>query len=76
MTERRRGDRRRSGRRSRDRGKISSLFRLGSPRRAGVLQQLIILALIVLIAFFLMWFGSYLYNHQPQYYEPRDAERG
>lgn len=75
MTERRKGDRRGRGRRRRDRGKISGLFRLGSPRRGGVWQKVIVLLVIVVIAFFLMWFGTYLYNHQPEFYEPRDADR-
>jgi len=36
---------------------------------------LIALVLIVVIAFLLLWLGSYLYNYQPEYYEPRDLER-
>ncbi len=61
--------------RRRDKRKIFSLLRPGSSRRAGVWQQVIILSLIVVIAFFLLWFGSYLYNYQPDFYEPRDVER-
>ncbi|MCZ6485196.1 MAG: hypothetical protein O6826_05825 [Acidobacteria bacterium] len=62
-------------RRKRGRRKIFSLLRLGSSRRAGVWQQVIVLALIVVIAFFLLWFGSYLYDYQPEVYEPRYVER-
>ncbi len=38
-------------------------------------RRLIALVLITVIAFVLMWLGSYLYNYQPEYYEPRDGER-
>ncbi len=36
---------------------------------------MIVLSLILVIAFFLLWFGSYLFNYQPEFYEPRDVER-
>jgi len=38
-------------------------------------RQLIALVLIGIIASLLLWLGSYLYNYQPEYYEPRDLER-
>ena len=44
-------------------------------RRRANRRRLIALVLIVVIAGLLLWLGSYLYNYQPEYYEPRDLER-
>ncbi len=38
-------------------------------------RRLIALVLIVVIASLLMWLGSYLYNYQIDFYEPRDVQR-
>ncbi len=38
-------------------------------------RLLLTLVLIVVIASLLLWFGSYLYDYQIEYYEPRDLER-
>lgn len=38
-------------------------------------MRLIALVLIVVIAGLLMWLGSYLYNYQVEYHEPRDVDR-
>ncbi len=60
MTERRRTSRR---------SKIHPFRRRANRRR------LIALLVIVVIASLLLWLGSYLYDYQPEYYEPRDLER-
>ncbi len=57
-------DRRRSFRRSKS-----------YSRRRANRRRLIALVLIVVIAGLLLWFGSYLYNYQIEFYEPRDVER-
>jgi len=44
-------------------------------RRRANRRRLIALLLIVVIASLLLWLGSYLYDYQPEYYEPRDLER-
>jgi len=38
-------------------------------------RRLIALLSIVVIALLLLWLGSYLYDYQIEYYEPRDVER-
>jgi cell division septal protein FtsQ len=44
-------------------------------RRRANRRRLIALVVISVIALLLLWLGSYLYNYQPEYYEPRDSER-
>ncbi len=44
-------------------------------RRRANRMRLIALVLIVVIAGLLMWLGSYLYNYQVEYHEPRDVDR-
>ncbi len=36
---------------------------------------MIALVLIVVIAYLLFWLGSYFYDYQIEFYEPRDEER-
>ncbi|MCZ6485097.1 MAG: hypothetical protein O6826_05310, partial [Acidobacteria bacterium] len=57
------------------RRRTSTRSRTRSSRRRANRRRLIALVLITLIAFVLMWLGSYLYNYQPEYYEPRDEQR-
>ncbi len=44
-------------------------------RRRANRRRLIALVLIVVIAGLLLWLGSYLYDYQVEFYEPRDLER-
>ena len=38
-------------------------------------RRLIALLVIAVIAFVLLWLGSFLYDYQVDFYEPRDVER-
>ncbi|MFQ5930250.1 MAG: hypothetical protein ACE5MK_11170 [Acidobacteriota bacterium] len=53
---------------------MSRKFRRRSSRRR-VIRRIIVLSLILGIAFLVLWFGSYLYDYEIHYYEPRDLER-
>jgi len=44
-------------------------------RRRAIRRRLIALLVISIITFVLLWLGSYLYDYQVEFYEPRDAER-
>ncbi len=44
-------------------------------RRSANRRRLIALVLIVVIAGLLLWLGSYLYDYQIEFHEPRDQER-
>ena len=74
MKDRRKTNRRKTNRRKRDRRKIfkSLGYRFS---RSKVIRRVIVLSLILVGSYFLLWRGSYLYNYQPEYYEPRDVER-
>ncbi len=55
--------------------RTSTRSKTRASRRRANRRRLIALVLIVVIAGLLLWLGSYLYNYQPEYYEPRDLER-
>ena len=55
--------------------RTSTRSKTGYSRRRANRRRLIALVLIAVIAGLLLWLGSYLYNYQPEYYEPRDLER-
>ncbi len=55
--------------------RTSTPSKTGYSRRRANRRRLIALVLIVVIASLLLWLGSYLYNYQPEFYEPRDLER-
>ena len=44
-------------------------------RRRANRRRLIALLLIIGLTFLLLWLGSYLYDYQIEFYEPRDVER-
>jgi len=44
-------------------------------RRRAKRRRLIALVLIAVIALLLLWLGSYLYDYQIEFYEPRDLDR-
>ncbi len=43
-------------------------------RRRANRRRLIALLLIVVVTFLLLWLGSFLYDYQIEFYEPRDVE--
>jgi hypothetical protein len=55
--------------------RISRRSRTHPSRRRANRRRLIALALIAVIALLLLWLGSYLYDYQIEFYEPRDSER-
>lgn len=44
-------------------------------RRRANRRRLIALLVIAVIALVLLWLGSFLYDYQVDFYEPRDVER-
>ena len=44
-------------------------------RRKANRQRLIALAVIAAVTLLLLWLGSYLYDYEIEFYEPRDSER-
>lgn len=58
-----------------DRMRISTRSRTRASRRRANRRRLIALLLIVVITFLLLWLGSYLYDYQIDFYEPRDLDR-
>jgi len=58
-----------------DKKRTSTRSRTHPARRRANRRRLIALLLIVVIASLLLWLGSYLYDYQIEFYEPRDAER-
>jgi len=45
-------------------------------RRRAMWRRVVVLLLIVVTTFLLLWLGSYLYDYQIEFYEPRDLDRG
>ncbi|MEE8160911.1 MAG: hypothetical protein V3T61_04665 [Acidobacteriota bacterium] len=44
--------------------------------RRRTVQTMVVLLLFLLASFGILWFVSFLYDYQIQFYEPRDLERG
>ena len=55
--------------------RTSTRSKTRASRRRANRRRLIALVLIVVIAGLLLWLGSYLYDYQIEFYEPRDLER-
>jgi len=77
MTERGKTTRRRSSRlfHGKDRRRRTRRSKTRASRHRANRRRLIALLLITVIAFVLLWLGSYLYDYQVEYYEPKDLER-
>jgi len=58
-----------------DKRRTSTRSKTHPSRRRANRRRLIALLLIVVIASLLLWLGSYLYDYQVEFYEPRDVER-
>ena len=46
-----------------------------APRSLAVAMRYAVLASVAVFAGLLLWLGSYLYDYQIEFYEPRDVER-
>jgi ferric-dicitrate binding protein FerR (iron transport regulator) len=58
-----------------DKRRSSTRSKTHPSRRRANRRRLIALVLIVVFAAVLLWLGSYLYDYQIEFYEPRDEER-
>jgi len=54
----------------------SNIFRLRRFSRHELRRRVIGLLLILILAYFAVWFVSSLYDYQIVYYEPADSARG
>ena len=58
-----------------DKRRTSTRSKNHPSRRRGNRRRLIALAVIAVVTLLLLWLGSYLYDYQIEFYEPRDVER-
>jgi len=58
-----------------DKRRTSTRSKTHPSRRRANRRRLIALLLIIGLTFLLLWLGSYLYDYQIEFYEPRDMER-
>jgi len=58
-----------------DKRRTSTRSKTHPSRRRANRRRLIALLLIIGLTFLLLWLGSYLYDYQIEFYEPRDVER-
>ncbi len=58
-----------------DKRRTSTRSKTHPSRRRANRRRLIALAVIIGMTFLLLWLGSYLYDYQIEFYEPRDVER-
>jgi hypothetical protein len=55
--------------------RTSTRTKTRASRRRANRRRLIALAVIAVLTFLLLWLGSYLYDYQIEFYEPRDSDR-